>query len=648
MNISRTGARPRAGTRRSRVLKAGIACTGLLATVLVPLAATAGTVPPFAIESPALVPNGGAEELEDPEGNLKELGPLNSSTTKIGVIHNDAVPTLGLTNPNGQVDLRRAWLDNAKDTDGDDWLYFAWERDNNTGSGFIAYEFMANKAPAVCGDYTGASVATQCNPWANRAAGDFLIMWDQQGGSKDLYLRTWAGTGSNLTLGAPQLLDANVSDAEYSADGFRGEAALNVTDAIFGGVQRCLTFANVIPSTVTGNSDTADYKDTILQPQVPLSTCEATITTDPRNGDNSDLNGTNTIDLGADGVAAVSDQAVVDISGGSATPAGSVTFFLCEQPTGTCTTGGTEVGSTSIAGGTYPRTVYSPTAYVTKATRYCWRGEYSGDTANGIGPKTESSAAECFTVNPVTPTLSTVATDDVPVGGTVGDTATLSGTAPKPVNASGVSLTSSAGSAATGTITFRLHQKTATGCGSQVGSDVVVNVSGDGAYSVPVASRIQPPGVGTFHWVASYSGDSPNTNAETHNTGCNVAAEEVSTFSVPSSLTSAQKWIPRDTVTVSAPAGTGDLGGTVYFALFDNATCSGTAIFTDSKAVAGPSGATVTSVTSANGPVQDTTGSFSWKVSYDSTNPAQRDIGDSCHETSALTITNGGVVSSTP
>ena len=29
-------------------------------------------------------------------------------------------------------------------------------------------------------------------------------------------------------------------------------------------------------------------------------------------------------------------------------------------------------------------------------------------------------------------------------------------------------------------------------------------------------------------------------------------------------------------------------------------------------------------------------------MSYDSTNPAQRDIPASCHETSALTITNGG------
>jgi hypothetical protein len=37
---------------------------------------------------------------------------------------------------------------------------------------------------------------------------------------------------------------------------------------------------------------------------------------------------------------------------------------------------------------------------------------------------------------------------------------------------------------------------------------------------------------------------------------------------------------------------------------------------------------------------------FSWSVSYDSTNAAQRDIPASCHETSNLTISNGGTVTS--
>jgi hypothetical protein len=40
------------------------------------------------------------------------------------------------------------------------------------------------------------------------------------------------------------------------------------------------------------------------------------------------------------------------------------------------------------------------------------------------------------------------------------------------------------------------------------------------------------------------------------------------------------------------------------------------------------------------------TGSFSWKVSYASTNGSQKDIPNGCHETSALTVTNGGTSSS--
>ena len=241
---------------------------------------------PFTIDG--IIPDANTTELPDMFGSTKELGPLNSNTTKIGVIHNDAVPTLGLTNPNAQVDLRRAWLDTERDTaaPNHDWLYFAWERDSNSGSGFIAYEFMKNAAPAGCAydTATEAQLTANCNPWANRAAGDFMILWDQQGNSKDLYLRTWSGTAPNLTLGAPTLLNAAVSQAAYSADGFRGEAAVDLTATIFGGSTACRTFANTIPSTVTGNSDTADYKDTILKNAPPITNCTSTTVTTPKTG----------------------------------------------------------------------------------------------------------------------------------------------------------------------------------------------------------------------------------------------------------------------------------------------------------------------------------------------------------------------------
>ena len=174
--------------KRSRWLP--VFCAVVIAAAIFPASSALAEYGPYIIDG--VVPDDPTfDVLEDPDGNVKELGPLNSNTTKIGVIHNDQVPTLGLTNPNGQVDLRQAWLDTAQDTTtGDDWLYFAWERDNDTGSGFIAYEFMQDPAPAACAYDTATQqqLIDTCNPWANRQAGDFIILWDQQGGSRDLYL----------------------------------------------------------------------------------------------------------------------------------------------------------------------------------------------------------------------------------------------------------------------------------------------------------------------------------------------------------------------------------------------------------------------------------------------------------------------------
>ncbi|KRF25428.1 hemagglutinin [Phycicoccus sp. Soil803] len=626
-------------TRRSR-LKAALAIAGLVVAgvVVVPQVAYAADGP-FNIDGN--IPDANTTELADQFGNVKELGPVNSNTTKIGVIHSDALPTLDTTNPNAQVDLRRAWLDTERDTaaPNHDWLYFAWERDNNTGSGFIAYEFMQNAAPAGCAydTATEAQLVANCNPWANRKAGDFMILWDQQGGSKDLYLRTWSGTAPNLTLGAPSLLNAAVSQAAYSADGFRGEAAVDLTATIFGGSTACKVFANTIPSTVTGNSDTADYKDTILKNAPPITNCTSTTVTTPQTGAGGSIPAGG-LSIGT-GVVSVRDSAVVSLTGGTATPAGSVAFSLCKVDSpGLCTTGGTSVGSTNLTGTAYPVTVNSPTAYVTSAGRYCWRATWTGDAANGIPGSTDSRASECFIVNPVTPTLATSASDDVNLGGTVSDTATLSGLATQPANPV-INLIGTAGAAAGGTITFTLYGPD--NCTTVAYTSAAVTVSGNASYNTP-NPQFTPLAAGTYHWVASYSGNLPNNNATTHNTACDDTNEDVVVTTVPSSLTSAQTWVPSDSVTVSATAG-GAMAGTVSFEFFTNGTCTGANAFSTTKNVAGASPQTVTS---GNAPAQTASGSFSWRVSYDSTNSGQRDIPASCHETSSLTVANGGTISS--
>ena len=640
--------------RAARPLKRRLAALAALALALgmttFAVPAQAGTTSPFAIDGvvpSALTAN--AANPDDPEGNVKELGPLNSSTTKIGVIHNDAVPTLGLTNPNGQVDLRQAWLDTKADAEGDDWVYFAWERDANSGSGFIAYEFMHNAAPAICGTYDPASstVVNQCNPWANRIAGDFMILWDQQGGSLDLYYRVWSGTKPNLSVSAPVKLTSGVAVAAYCADGYRGEAAINITDVVYGGTRTCLAFANIVPSTVTGNSDSADYKDTILAPGVDLANCTTTTTTTPKDGAGATI-GSGGLSIGTDGVVEVKDSALITLSGGSATAGGTIDFTLCEANTtgsAACDADGKSVlvDNDKSVTGTFPVTVVSSSAWVTKAGRYCWKADYTGNPVAGYGGSSDVTTGECFVVNPVTPTLTTDAGDGGVLGTSVTDQATLGGTAPQPTDAvihtSAPSATSR--TKAGGTITFKLYGPSDNACGDLAFTSTPVSVSGDNTYN---STSYAPSSAGTYHWVAVYSGNSPNTTGVSHNLACTATGEDVTITTVPSALTSAQTWVPSDAVTVSATAGR-NLAGTVTFEFFTNGTCDGTAAFAASKTV---SGASPQTVTSGNAPAQTASGSFSWKVAYDSSNDAQRDISASCHETSALTVANGGTVTSSP
>jgi hypothetical protein len=636
MSNTRPVTHPRTATKRRRAPWIAAFFALVLALVgLTPGIAMAASGP-FNIDG--VVPDAGATNLPDLFGNVKELGPINSNATKIGVINSAPLPMLGLTNPNAQVDLRQAWLTTAKDpATGHIWLYFAWERDSASGSGFIAYEFMQTPAPAGCAydTATDSQLIANCNPWANRKAGDFMILWDQSGGSRDLVLRTWSGTGSTLTLSAGTTLNSAVSAAQFSTDGFKGEAAVDLTATIFAGSTACLSFANTIPSTVTGNSDQADYKDTILKNAPPISNCTSTTVTTPKDGTGANIPAGG-LSIGT-GVVAVKDSAVVSLTGGTAMPAGSVAFSLCKVDSpGLCATGGTSVGSTNLTGTSYPATVVSPTAYATSAGRYCWRATWSGDPANGIPGSSDSSATECFTVNPVTPTLATTAGPDVNLGQTVSDTASLSGTATQPANPV-INLTGTAGAAAGGTITFTLYGPN--NCSTVAFTSQAVVVSGNGTYG-PVS--FAPTAAGTYHWVASYSGNSPNTNATSHNTDCSDTNEDVVVTTVPSSLTSSQSFIPNDSATVSASQG-GNLAGSVKFEVFESTDCSGTAIYTQTVTV---SGASPKTVSTSNTTVSTTAANVSWRLTYTSNNPAQRSIPATCLENTALTINNGGTATS--
>jgi hypothetical protein len=387
-----------------------------------------------------------------------------------------------------------------------------------------------------------------------------------------------------------------------------------------------LCFASVASETRSSTSTTATLKDFILG---NFGHCGSTTTTQ------SSVTGSTSIGTGS---VSVSDSATVSVSGFS-TWHGTVQFHL-RGPIGSALETSTDIGGPVAVSNSTP-TVQSATATVTAAGDYCWSAHFTSQTT-GVGDSNDDGTNECFTVTPVTPALPTTAGPDVVLGNPVTDTAALSGTSNQPgtpaINPS------TAGAPAGGTITFTLVKDDCTTLATGTGTNPQsVPVSGDGTYG-PVS--FTPDAGGTYHWKATYTpaaGD-PNNLASTFNGDCSDTNETVVVTSVASSMTSAQSFIPNDSATISAPAG-GNLAGSVSFDVYESADCSGTAIYHQDVAV---SGASPKTVHTTNTTVSTTAANVSWNVSYDSTNPAQQDIGPHCFEKTALSIDNDGTISSGP
>src|SRR5207253_4074255 len=132
---------------------------------------------------------------------------------------------------------------------------------------------------------------------------------------------------------------------------------------------------------------------------------------------------------------------------------------------------------------------------------YHWTAEYSGDGNYApAGPTACTDPAETFIVNPAAPGLTTVASPPTSSGGTSTDTAVLAAPA-------GITVPPSP--APTGTITFRLFGPDNPTC-SLVGtihstSTVPVTHFGQPGYTSTASNPVLASG--TYHWVATYSGD---------------------------------------------------------------------------------------------------------------------------------------------
>jgi len=314
-----------------------------------------------------------------------------------------------------------------------------------------------------------------------------------------------------------------------------------------------------------------------------------------------------------------------------------------------------QIGSAQAvtAGGTYG----SDAATVTAVGRYCWRAEFSGDDSLGVPGGSDSSASECFKLNPRQPSLKTNAgAGPVSFGSPVTDTATIGNTANQPGTGGlgdGSINPTTPGAKAGGTVSFTLFKDdcvtVATGTGGPFPKTVTVN--GDGIYG-PVS--FTPDAPGTYHWVASYSGSSPNTLASLASASvCGADPDEdVVVRQIATSIATTQSAYPNDSHTVTSSKA-GDIlpaGGTVTFKLYQAAggnsalaNCTtGTATgLLYSQTVNNVGGAhSVTTSTSNTTVAVTTSGSYYWSVTYDPNDAQHVGRQNLCSENTAVNFTN--------
>lgn len=580
----------------------------------------------------------------------------------------------------------------------------------------------------------GPSATPNCSEYDdNDTGGDVLILTTFTGGGAVTTIRVyeWVGpsgstaallersTSGDCSTGTTASLCATVNNTtvespwdysgknepalnEIAAGGFL-EGGVNLSDL---GLEGC--FSSFMATTRSSPSLTADPKDFILG---EFEACSADLVTTPKTGAatalTADTDGDNLdeITIGTNGQVSVTDSAALTVNG-TTNFSGDLNFYLC-GPFATpnaCSDAGVEVGAASgvnpvTGNGTYA----SAAATLTQVGRYCWYATFESATpgleagatdgsierAASTDPTAPYSTGECFEVMPVAPTLTTQASNNTSgtaalFGTAIDDTATLLGTARKPVSGGPnttyptIHLTApSPGTLAGGSITFKLYGPSATAScidpatgvtGNLIGTSVVT-VTGDSVAGPPatykastgtITGTLTPTAPGHYWWRASYSGDTPNTlPAPKDSTGaavfttCGETGEDSYVAQIPTSIQTDQWVYPNDDATVSATAG-GDLTGSLQFRLFSSsATCdantttgvgNGGLLFEETVAIADDNddvaGAdSETKSTSNTSVAVGTSTTVYWRVLFTSTNSAHESRLSDCTESTQLIFT---------
>jgi hypothetical protein len=393
---------------------------------------------------------------------------------------------------------------------GDEILYFALERNTNTGDANVGFWFLQDEvgcestggSAPFAGDHTdgdllivsaftkGGNVSTidvyRWNGGATGSLGTTPVAHgvDCRSGSTSTgddacaTANTAAITTPWLTANFKQGVDNSLQTAEFF------EGGVNLTATNLGG--KC--FNTFLGDTRSSQSLTATLFDYAAG---TLGECAGEMTT------TASTNGTVTPGT------AVTDSATITISGADNPddPTGDVTFFLCGPIAAgaDCSTGGTNIGTGTLAGGanttdgiataTSPQvnTAASPLA----PGHYCFRAEWPGDS-NYSGTSHTNSTTECFDVKDTTAIATTQSW--LPQ-----DAATIT--------------TGSGAPAPAGTVVFSLYLNgTCSGTAATTFTDTTAPYATDNATYVTTSTIIS--------WSATFTPSDPNAFAGSTTTAC--------------------------------------------------------------------------------------------------------------------------------
>ena len=302
-------------------------------------------------------------------------------------------------------------------------------------------------------------------------------------------------------------------------------------------------------------------------------------------------------------------------------PTGTIRFDLYGPDDATCATSIFNSIVTVTGNGSYN----SASFITSQAGTYQWRAAYSGDANNTAITSACNEPSEQTIVTKALTVLSTTASGPIAIGGTITDTAHLSG-----------------GFNPTGTITFDLTGPNDVFCTGAVAFTSTVTVNGNGDY---VSGPFAPTATGTYQWRARYSGDDNNLGEGP--TGCIDPAESVIVVGglvTPTLTTTASASVEAGgTVRDTAVLGGGALPtGTIGFQLYgpNDATCSGTPISTPPVPVNG-NGTYVSPDITVNTP-----GTYRFVASY-SGDIANNPVATACNDPAESVVVTPGTGSTT-